>query len=48
MSDGGVWIARHCKRGHALNNVNTYINPRGHRQCRPCGALRASEKRRHG
>lgn len=26
----------HCPRGHAYDDVNTYVNPRGERQCRAC------------
>jgi hypothetical protein len=26
----------HCIRGHPFDEVNTYINPRGERQCRAC------------
>ena len=36
-----------CKRGHAFTESNTYINPRGHRECRICRAdamRRSTEK----
>ncbi len=38
----------HCKRGHPFNEVNTYIRPDGHRDCRTCRrtALKQSEDRR--
>lgn len=26
----------YCKRGHLYNEENTYINTRGHRQCKQC------------
>lgn len=33
-----VWNANltHCKRGHLFNEENTYLTPRGRRQCRIC------------
>lgn len=31
----------HCKRGHLLDEANTYITPSGTRFCRQCGAMRA-------
>jgi len=30
----------HCLRGHPFDEVNTYIDPRGKRQCRACRRLR--------
>jgi hypothetical protein len=33
----------HCKRGHPFDEVNTYINSRGHRVCREC--TRAANRR---
>lgn len=35
-----------CIRGHALSGDNVYINPKGARKCRACGAFREREKRR--
>ena len=35
----------HCLRGHEFTPENTYLNPRGERQCRQCISLR--EKRLH-
>lgn len=35
----------HCKWGHAYDETNTYIDPRGGRQCRACRA--AAERRRY-
>ncbi len=37
-----------CYQGHAYNEKNTYINPRGHRECRICRAarMRALKRRR--
>lgn len=34
----GTWRGRltACKRGHAFDGGNTYIDHRGHRQCREC------------
>ena len=29
-----------CKRGHPLNEQNTYVNPKGYRQCRPCKRIK--------
>jgi len=26
----------HCKRGHPLDEANTYVDPRGRRECRLC------------
>lgn len=26
----------HCLRGHAYDAINTYLNPRGWRECRAC------------
>lgn len=26
----------HCPRGHTYNEENTYMDPKGHRRCRPC------------
>lgn len=28
--------ATHCKAGHAYDEANTYVTPRGHRDCRKC------------
>ncbi|MFZ2529632.1 MAG: HNH endonuclease signature motif containing protein [Rhodococcus sp. (in: high G+C Gram-positive bacteria)] len=33
----------HCKHGHELTPKNTYIDPRGYRECRTC--RRAAERR---
>lgn len=35
----------HCKRGHLFSDSNTYIDSRGGRRCRACGASRARERR---
>jgi len=32
--------ATHCKRGHAFDEVNTYVRPNGTRVCRECGLMR--------
>lgn len=39
----------HCKRGHPFDEANTYISPKGERQCRACRAAaeRAGRKRRN-
>lgn len=31
--------ATHCKHGHEFTSDNTYVNPRGARECRTCGAI---------
>lgn len=36
----------HCKRGHAFDEKNSYINKNGDRFCRACRAMKAREKRR--
>jgi HNH endonuclease len=36
----------HCPRGHAYDETNTYMNPRGQRLCRTCGRDRMRERRR--
>ena len=33
----------HCLNGHPFNDANTYISPRGRRECRPCCARRSRE-----
>lgn len=35
----------HCKRGHAFDEKNSYINKNGDRFCRACRAMKAREKR---
>ena len=35
----------HCIRGHEFNEANTYINSRGGRVCRPCGAAKVAAYR---
>lgn len=30
----------HCKHGHAFDEANTYVTPKGVRQCRTCKRLR--------
>jgi hypothetical protein len=37
----GTWGAKnsaktHCPQGHAYDEANTYVNPRGARVCRTC------------
>jgi hypothetical protein len=34
-----------CHRGHDFTPENTYVNPRGQRQCRACGAESARRRR---
>jgi hypothetical protein len=36
----------HCPRGHAYDEANTYVNPRGQRLCRACGRDRMRERRK--
>lgn len=39
--------AMHCKRGHALSDDNTYVNPAsGSRQCRTCRRADNARRRR--
>lgn len=38
--------ATHCPAGHAYDEQNTYITPKGHRDCRACRAASA-KRRRH-
>lgn len=33
----------HCLRGHPFTPENTYLNPRGERQCRKCMSIRAGK-----
>lgn len=42
-TDNGQGDKTHCPRGHAYDEANTYINPKGHRLCRAC----AQQRRRH-
>jgi len=36
----------HCSRGHEYTPDNTYVNPRGSRECRVCSRLRGSRSAR--
>lgn len=36
----------HCKRGHAFDEKNSYINKNGDRFCRACRAMKARESRK--
>ena len=38
INRGVLWEKEktHCSRGHAYDEVNTYIDPDGHRHCRAC------------
>lgn len=38
----------HCKRGHAFDRINTYIDPLGRRNCRACGREWARARARGG
>lgn len=29
-------LTDHCKKGHPMDPVNTYLNPKGYRACRSC------------
>jgi hypothetical protein len=34
-----------CRRGHPFTSENTYINPAGRRECRPCRRMREARRR---
>jgi len=34
----GQAVKTHCPAGHAYDHVNTYVTPKGHRDCRMCRA----------
>jgi hypothetical protein len=36
--DNGAARRTHCPQGHPYDEANTYVNARGHRQCRACRA----------
>jgi hypothetical protein len=36
MSRGAHAMKTHCKHGHEYTPENTYVNPRGSRECRVC------------
>jgi hypothetical protein len=35
--------ATHCPAGHPYDDANTYVNPRGSRECRTCHRIRSTE-----
>ena len=37
----------HCPLGHPYDDANTYVTPRGERNCRACDRLDSRERRRH-
>ena len=37
-----------CRRGHEINEENTYITQAGHRYCRKCHNLKQNERRNAG
>lgn len=39
-SNNGFKIRTHCPSGHAYDETNTYVSPRGHRSCRACSRER--------
>lgn len=39
------WYKTKCKKGHELNNSNTYISPIGRRICRKCSNISAKKYR---
>lgn len=39
-SRNGYMGATHCTRRHEFTAANTYVNPKGHRYCRACKAIR--------
>lgn len=48
-----VWkrFRSHCRHGHEFTPENTYIHPRGHRECRQCktdGMRKFYERKRDG
>lgn len=40
LSRGDYALRTHCPQGHPYDEANTYINPRGARECRTCRAER--------
>ena len=46
MKPGEYQLAKtHCPQGHPYDQANTYVGPRGDRQCRACGRERAARNR---
>lgn len=39
-------VKTHCPRGHAYDDENTYVNPKGSRVCKACVAIRKLERKR--
>jgi len=43
---GANWAAKtHCPQGHPYDDENTYVNPRGSRNCRTCATESAKRYR---
>jgi hypothetical protein len=42
-SNRGASLKEFCSYGHKMEGDNIYIDPRGHRQCRPCRQRRVME-----
>jgi len=43
--DNGMARRTHCPAGHPYDERNTYVDTRGHRRCRACGAERDRVRR---
>ena len=44
-TDNGQSNKTHCPRNHPYDDINTYIDPKGHRRCRQCAIDRRLSKK---
>ena len=42
--DNGQSLKTHCPRNHPYDDINTYIDSKGHRRCRECAKLRQQKQ----